>query len=424
MKGDPVAARRSLRAGAVLAAAGLLAAGGSAARGQTLTYRGFAEAGVTFYPQRAPNDATRLIGDALVRFEPSLEVRRGLVVAASFDARLDTHDQTARSPDLDYWDRGRQRPALALRRLAVTLARGPVTLEVGKQFVRWGPADLVNPTDRFTPRDYLTVAASEVLAPTAARLTVAGAADTLELVFTPRLTPSRMPLLEQRWIGLQAATAGLVLRDAGARYPAGPQYGLRWSRRTPGSLEYAASFFQGYHHLPRLEVAVDLRDAAALVRRVYPGIRVWGADLVVPLAPLTLRAEGAWLQTRRQDADEYVLWVLQAERQQGAWLILGGYVGEHVTRDRGELAFAPDRGLARAALGRAAWTIDDRRSLAVEGIVRQDGGGLSLKTEYSHGVSARWRVTLRLLAIRGGDDDFLGQYRRNSFSGLSARFSF
>jgi hypothetical protein len=408
----------------LLAVAALWAAGGSAARAQTLTYRGFAEAGLTFYPERAPNDPTHLVGDALVRFEPSLEVRRGIVVAAAFDARADTHDQTARSVGVDYWDRGRRRPALAFRRLAVTLARGPLTLEIGKQFVRWGPADIVNPTDRFTPRDYLTVAASEILAPTAARLTLAGAADTIELVFTPRLTPSRMPLLEQRWIGLQAATAGLALRDAGARYPGGPQYGLRWSRRTPGSLEYAASFFQGYHHLPRLEVGLDRRDAAVLVRRVYPGIRVWGAELVAPLAPLTLRAEGAWLQARRQDADEYVLWVLQAERQQGEWLLIGGYVGEHATHDRGELAFAPDRGLARAVVGRAAWTIDDRRSLAIEGVVRQDGDGLSVKTEYSHGVSARWRVTLRLLAIRGGDGDFLGQYRRNSFSGLSARFSF
>ena len=38
-----------------------------------------------------------------------------------------------------------------------TVAAGGFTLDVGKQFIRWGRADVLNPTDRFAPRDFLNV---------------------------------------------------------------------------------------------------------------------------------------------------------------------------------------------------------------------------------------------------------------------------
>ena len=39
-------------------------------------------------------------------------------------------------------------------------------------------------------------------------------------------------------------------------------------------------------------------------------------------------------------------------------------------------------------------------------------------------VGQHWRVTLRLIVIRGAETDFLGQYRRNSFGGTQVRYSF
>ena len=37
------------------------------------------------------------------------------------------------------------------------------TIEVGRQLVRWGKADILNPTDRFAPRDFLNVVHNEYL---------------------------------------------------------------------------------------------------------------------------------------------------------------------------------------------------------------------------------------------------------------------
>jgi hypothetical protein len=387
-----------------------------------VSYRGFVEGGVTGYPQSTPGDTTRGVAEFLARFEPSVAVRRGVTIAAAFDARADTHEDVARSWDVAYWDRTVRRPALAIRRLALTFSRGPVTLEVGKQFVRWGQVDIISPTDRFTPRDYQLPLVTEPLATTAARLTVSRNGHTLEAVAAPRLVPSRMPTLSHRWVGLQAQAQGVALTDGGSVFPDGAQYGLRYNR-LGSRAEYSLSFFQGYNSLPRLDVA-PTGPAAATVTRHYPAVRTVGADIVVPLPFAALKAEAVWVQSRAGDTDDYGLYVVQAERQQGEWLLIGGYVGEFVTADRPALTFAPDRGLARSLVGRASYTIDATRTMAIESVARTNGDGWYGKVDYAHGVGGHWRVTLRFTVIRGAVEDFLGQYRRNSFATTQARFSY
>ncbi|MGE3844375.1 MAG: hypothetical protein AB7I50_22655, partial [Vicinamibacterales bacterium] len=380
-----------------LAIAAIIFAVTGRVQAQEFSYRGFAEANLFVYPQEVPNDSAQVLGDALLRFEPALAMRRGINLSASFDARIDTRPEVERSVRVRYWDRARLRPALATRSLMLTLAKGPFTIELGKQFIRWGAADIVNPTDRFTARDYLTVVNSDVLASTAGRLSLTGASDTVEAVFTPRLTPSRVPLLEHRWVGLDAVRAGLTLRDAGARFPDGPQLGLRWNRRYAAGGEFSIAYFQGYNHLPRVNATIVAREARADVERHFPAIRMVGADFVSALPAFTVKGEAAWVHARQRDVDDYLLWVLQLERQYREWLFIGGYVGEAVTRERPALTFAPDRGLARSVVGRAALTLDGGRSVAIEAVARQNGDGVYIKTDYSHGFAAQWRVTLRLL---------------------------
>jgi hypothetical protein len=385
-----------------------------------ISYRGLVEIGLTGYPQSAPNDPTQGIADVLARFEPSIDITQGVSLAASFDARMDTHDEVGRRWDVDYWDRSITRPALAVRRLVLTLTRGPLTLELGKQFVRWGQVDIISPTDRFTARDYMLPLAAETLATTAARFTLTGRGHTFELVAAPRLVPSRMPLLSHRWIGVPAA--GFDLVDGGAVYPGGGQYGVRYNRISPG-VEYAVSFFQGYNPLPRLAVA-PLGPATASITRHYPAVRAYGAEAMVPLRGVALKAEAAWIESYRRDTDDYGLYVVQAERQQGEWLFIGGYVGEFVTADRGAITYAPDRGLAGSLVGRASFTIDTNSSVTLESVIRQDGAGWYARAEYSRAAGSHWRVTLRATVIRGSLDDYLGQYRRNSYGATQVRFSY
>ncbi len=174
-------------------------------------------------------------------------------------------------------------------------------------------------------------------------------------------------------------------------------------------MEYSATFFQGPHHLPLLDATVRREDASLLIGRRYPDIRAFGGDVVTTAGAVTIRAEGAWMQARSKDADDYALWVIQGERQFGPWLLLGGYVGDWVTEARGAIRFAPDRGLARSVIGRVSRTFDDGRNVLAEALVRRDGDGVYVKAEYSASFKARWRVTFQLLALGGRDTDFLGQ---------------
>jgi len=389
--------------------------------GQDFSQRGFLETRTVLYPQEARGDSARAAVESLLRWEASYKLTQGWKLFGSLDARTDSHRQFDREAHVDWKDRGLQRPALSLRRLSAQYHRGGFTAEFGKQFIRWGKADILNPTDRFAPRDYLSVVDTDVLAVPAARLSYERGGETVEAVWTPRFTPSRTPLIGQRWTVLPEGAEQFTLRDRGARFPGRSQFGARWSH-VGRRHEHSVVFFDGFHNLPLFDFR--FQQPTIEFQRFYPRLRLYGADAAVPLPWFTVKGEAAWFTSATRQADEYVLYVMQLERTSGEWVFVGGYAGEVVTQRRNPLGFAPDRGFTRAFLGRAAYTIDPRRSLAFEAAVRENGEGAWLKAEYSHQLGQHWRATASFTLIRGEAGDFLGQYRRNSHGLLGVRYSF
>jgi hypothetical protein len=391
---------------------------------QDFAHRGFFDTRLFLYPQTAPHDSGRVVDDNLLRYEASYRAASWFRLQGGLDARYDTHRQTERTLRFDWQDRSIQRPMLSLRRLSATMNRGPWTFELGKQFVRWGKADILNPTDRFAPRDFLAVVDNDFLGIPAARLTWESGGNTLDAIYQIRFTPSRTPLLNQRWVVLPSRAQDIPFTDEGSRFPGGPQFGLRWNRVARG-FEYSLSIFEGYNHLPLLDGRPRYGPEPSIgVQRYFPKIRTYGGDAAVPLPWFTLKGEAAWFSTTTSTADEYLMYVLQLERQSGEWVFVGGYAGEYVTERNVAADFAPDRGLARAFLGRVSYTIDPRQSIAIETAVRQSGSGLWLKGEYSRLLSQHWRATASFTLIRGEDTDFLGQYHRNSHFVVGLRYSF
>jgi hypothetical protein len=408
------------------------------ASAQPLTYRGFVDARGVVFPQDAPNDSQNLVVDLLGRFELFSRPVPWLGLAAGVDGRANSHDQVEDSWHVDFTDRGLLRPPLSVRRLTATVNRGPLTLDVGKQFIRWGKTDILNPTDRFAPRDYLNVVAPDFLAVRGVRGVVEIGPQTLDLVWLPFFTPSRLPLVDQRWT-VAPPGVQLVARPDQETLPDRFQAGVRWGMTLP-AYEYSVSFYDGFHHLPTLDLLPALSASygpppstslvapgapilVELVRR-FPKLRMWGGDAAVPTRWFTAKGEVAYFTTTPGASDEYVLYVIQLERQIGEWALVGGYAGEVITERSAVPSFAPDRGTARTILARAAYTIDTNRSTALEGAIRQDGRGLYLKGEYSQAYGRHWRVTIDGALIRGEQDDFLGQYRRNSHFALALRYSF
>ncbi len=391
---------------------------------QDFGQRGFLELRMTGFPQTAPNDRARGVAAALLRYEATY--RRGSWrLAGGVDARTDTHHESERRWNLSLLDRERQRPSFALRRASIAYERPGLTIEAGKQFIRWGKTDILNPTDRFAPRDFLAVVDNDFLAVTAARLAVGAQRNTVELVFAPRFTPSRIPLPNQRWAPLPPGATGIELRERPPHWPGGAQFGARWNHVGAG-WEGSLSLYEGYNHLPlfRTYPAGTQAPLRLEIRRFYPRLRMYGADAAWPAGPITLKAEAGWMRSRTAEADEYLLYVVQCERQAGDWSLVAGYAGQKLTRRGAGPGFNPERGLAQAFLGRAGYTIDSNRNVAVETAVRRNGNGLWTKFEYSQAFGRHWRATTAFTLIRGSPDDFLGQYRRNSHFLLALRYSF
>jgi hypothetical protein len=391
----------------------------AAACGQNFTQRGFLEADFIGFPQTAPDDSGQEIGEALFRYEAFYKLNSDWQFAGGIDARTDTHEQVDRAWELSWDDRQQRRPSFEVRQLNATYSKKKLTVVLGKQFIRWGKADILNPTDRFAPQDYLTVVDTDFLGITAARLTYGGQADTIDVVWSPLFTPSRIPLLDQRWSNLPP---GYAVQELQPSFPGGSQLGARWNH-IGRVAEYSLSFYDGFNNLPLFNFS-EPQTLTVDVARYYPQMRMYGGDAAIPLKGLTIKTEAAYFTSTTHTEDEYVLYVVQAERQAGEWFFIGGYAGQVVTLHRSVFDFAPDRGLTSAFLGRAGYTIDTNRNVALETAIRQNGAGMWVKLEYSQAIGAHWRATAGFTLIRGDASDFLGQYRRNSHALLALRYSF
>ena len=394
------------------------------ANAQEFTYRGFGQIQSTAYPLSTSQDHERLVVDAQFRIEPAYRPADWLTLSGSIDARIDTIEQVERIWRFDVRDRSMQRPPLSLRDARATLRRGTLSVDLGKQFVRWGKADVLNPTDRFAPRDFLEVTDDEYLGIIGARAQFERGPHTIDTVWVPTFTPSRTPLIGGRWAPIQPQTFGTTgFVDLDPDFPDRSQYGARWNVLGPG-FEFSLSYFDGFNHLPQFTpFPLSSRPLIAL-QRTYAPLRMGGADAAVPLRWFTVKGEAASLFTTSEAADDVVIYVVQLERQSGELNLVAGYAGEIILERRSTFDFSPDRGLTRAFLGRAGYTINATSDISFEAAVRQNLAGIWIKGQYSEAIGAHWRVTLAGAIIGGDEQDFIGQYRRHSHALTTLRYSF
>ncbi|MCX6606590.1 MAG: hypothetical protein NTV52_23775 [Acidobacteria bacterium] len=399
--------------------------------GQSFSQRGFIETRGSFFPQTTPSDSGRAIGDVLLRYEMAYKLTPWLKFNGAIDGRTDTHRQTERQWRVDWQDRGMLRPAVSLRRFSLTANKGKWTVEAGKQFIRWGKADILNPLDRFAPRDFLNVVDTEYLAVMAGRATWESGGETIDLVWQPRFTPSRSPLLLQRWGGLGGGGLGgdltqlpLTVRRGPAVLPTGQQWGVRWNHVGRG-YEAAGVYYEGHNHLPLLEGRIStFPDFKLELYNYFAKLRMVGGATAIPNRWFTLKGEGGYFSSSTPAADNYFQYVIQAERQSGEWTFVGGYAGEYVTVKRNLFDFAPDRGLTRSFLGRASLQVNPRDTVAFDFALRQNGDGVWVRGEYAHSFNDHWSARVGGSLIRGRATDFLGQFGRNSHVTFAFRYSF
>jgi AraC family transcriptional regulator of adaptative response/methylated-DNA-[protein]-cysteine methyltransferase len=211
--------------------------------------------------------------------------------------------------------------------------------------------------------------------------------------------------VNQRWV-VPPPGPPVPITELDGTFPDRTQAGIRFSH-AGSRVEYAFAFFDGFNHLPNIELIPTLLPGVT-IRPAYPSLRSFGGDAAVPTPWFTIKVESAYFTSTTPRSDEYVLYVVQLERQAGEWSFVGGYAGQHVTQNRALLTFAPDRGLteglrseypaARIALDRSGLSRWTRAVLArLKG--RQPRVDLPVDVQ---ATSFQWQVWNALAAIPSG----------------------
>jgi len=178
-------------------------------------------------------------------------------------------------------------------------------LRVGQQYVFWGRADWVNPTDLFVPWDYQNMSSDledyRIPIP-AIKLDFYPSLGTLELVFSPVNVPDKIPF----------PYAPEVSDSAFAH----SQWGLRFARDL-GRIGYSFCYYQGLRKFPEFD---HMQPPINIMKPVfvYRPIKMLGADFVWPGEHWDLKGEAALNISDDQDGTDPLV------KNSNLYAVLGG----------------------------------------------------------------------------------------------------
>ncbi len=412
----------------------------------TWEYGGFLEESGLIYA-RKPNQADAY-AEAIGKFRAwgRAPIGTRVSIRGAFELQVDTHRNVDRSRWLDLENRGLRQPAGSVSELYLDVKLGRVDLRAGKQRIRWGRADGFNPTDNIAPYDYLQTFNDERPAVTALRADAYLARADLELVWLPYYTPTRLPLLGQRWFPRLPSTAAipqlpgtgtvadLAYRDLGGPLPArtfgNGQWGVRYNQILSRG-EFSFSYFDGFDDLPyfRSDLAPvpDPQPGPPKIlvslSREYHRVRVAGLDFASEIGPVGIRGEAAYFDQTDPLNQDHLLYVVGVDKRWGEWFVIMQYAGQKVNGRVADTLVFPDLGLGSTLIWRVERTIGPARSFELKGALRLAAGDLLLQPLYSVALSNSWRIKLGGTIIAGRHSTYLGQFRDNSNLNLRLLYS-
>jgi hypothetical protein len=230
--------------------------------------------------------------DARLLLEPVWTLGTWGEMSGAIVAGLDNDGEIARDASPDWRETSLRAHATEVRELQLTAHLPAADLTFGKQVIRWGIGDALQPTDSLTPRDLTDPLLDR-------RLGAWGASadfffgGTEAVVSLLQHAPDRLPLADRRWFPVGDLGAAALTRrlpsgsDAwiGALQVRGYARYFDWSlvvRRGPDLAPHVASI------------------TPALITLDYPRMSLIGGWVSVPVGGLVLRSELAWRRYDRQ----------------------------------------------------------------------------------------------------------------------------
>ena len=408
-------------------------------------YGGFLEQGGRIYYRRPNPSDTHAQAGARFQFWTKAAISNRLSWRGTWDFRLDTHHDVDRHRWLDVAQRGLRKPAGSLSEFYFDLRLNHLDLRLGKQTIRWGRADGFNPTDNLLPYDYVDTFSDERIAVPALKADAYWQNSRFELTYIPVFTPTRLPLLNQRWFprlpgsGAFSLTpdappveVDLAYRDGEREFPPSTwgsgQWGVRWNQLVPGA-EFSLSYFDGFDDLAFFQPVAAFSplprpNLLVTLNREYYRVRVVGADLASELGPFGMRGELAYFDQTDPSNRDHLLFVIGLDRSWGDWFAIVQYAGQYLPGSSVPAAVFPDLGLRSTMLIRVERNLGPSRSLELQGAIRLLDGDFMVQPIYNIALSNRWRLKLGARFLAGPASGFLGQYRDSSSLDLQLRYTY
>jgi hypothetical protein len=412
---------------------------------KTWEYGGFLEQNGRFYYRRPNPSDTHAQGSAHLQFWTRAGVTDRLSWRGTWDFRLDTHLDVDRHRWLDLSQRGLRQPAGSVNEFYFDARLHHLDLRLGKQTIRWGRADGFNPTDNLLPYDYLDTFSEERIAVPALKADAYWRDSRFEVAWVPFFTPTRLPLLNQRWFprlpgsgtfspapGESPVEVDLTYRDGGRDIPprtlGNGQLGIRWNQLVPRA-EFSLSYFDGFDDIAFFRPLAALSafpqpNLIVTLNREYYRVRVMGADLASELGPFGVRGEVAYFDQTDPNNRDHLLFVVGLDRSWGDWFAIIQYAGQKLPGGSAPAALFPDLGMRSTMLVRIERNLGPSRSLELQGAVRLLDGDFMIQPLYNIALSNRWRLKLGARFFAGPVSGFLGQYRDNSSLDLQLRYTY
>jgi len=234
-----------------------------------------------------PNDSLRF-ERAGARLQLQFDGRLG--TSAAYFAALDFNYDAAQAEHSPFADRNSGLTIYPVEAY-VDLYTNLADFRLGQQFIFWGKADWVNPTDNINPWDYVNIS-SEI---EDYRIPVLAANGkfyldpfTVQVVGIPFFEPDKVPLPVDYLV-----TPSNKLSNA--------QYGLRVSSYL-GRIDYSVSYFHGYEGTPSIQHRFV--GPGPILYGEYMPVDVLGVDFITTFGAWAVKGESAYFMTDDRDGTD------------------------------------------------------------------------------------------------------------------------
>ncbi len=420
---------RSMRAGMVLAF--LIASSVSA---QEFRVTGLVEADQIVYFESTDAAGHRGRNEILAQVDGRAAFGRPLTLFSSVELRADFADH----------DRDR----VYVEEFYADVRYRALDFRIGRQVLAWGQADLVNPTDHLSPRDF-----TDPLESTDERLGVWGIRPRLQLgdvlwegAIVPVFTGSIMPFGSPRWspplppeipnpvVPTQMIPLSYVIlppREPTTTW-ANVQYAAKVSSTVRG-WDLSASYFDGWEDVPHIRRELTLSNVGAGTVRIaeeYLRKRSVGGDFATIVGPFTARGEAAFIHLEGANGPDHFQYVLGLERTFGDLMAAGGtfFLVQWIqTILPGDYVPPPldfNYLFEKSATVRVQRNLSAAAQVVVEGLYEFANRGYYVQPAASYRFDDHVRVEGLVDLLGGRRSEFFGLYEQNKRIQFRVRYSF